>query len=321
MIRWLSARGAFLSLAIGAWGCSGSSDAPLPGEDASPAADSAVRDSGADAAVDVAGNDAAPATVDAADAAGSEVRGFDGPLDAPGVDAGADASADACSIAADMPMLPVAGGTFMMGSTIFDDTTPIHVEAVAAFAIDATEVTTAAYTTCVAAGACTAPPMGTETGICNFGVCSRQSHPINCVDFGQATAFCAWAGKRLPTETEWEYAARGPDDRTYPWGAADPTASLVNAYGTGDGWVWTAPVASFPAGRSPFGAYDMAGNVAEWTASLYCPYDGSPCTSTMGVLRGGDFTATGSGLDPAGRLPFSRAPGSWASGFGFRCAR
>ena len=245
------------------------------------------------------------------------------PADASDASANLDGGSDACTMTSDMPMIAVPGGSFMMGSTRSADTQPIHAVTLLRFEIDATEVTTAAYTKCVDAGGCTPPPAGTEGGICNFTVCSRQSHPINCVSWDQADAYCAWVGKRLPTEEEWEYAARSSDNRTYPWGEQYPSASLYNGSGTGDGWVFSAPVASFPAGRSPFGAYDMAGNVDEWTSSLYCPYDGTACTSADGVLRGGDFTSgNGFGVSAEVRSPApAQGSGFWASGFGFRCAR
>ena len=133
---------------------------------------------------------------------------------------------------------------------------------VAAFTIDRTEVTVAAYEACVSAGACSATDSGE---FCNAGRPDRATHPVNCVDWHQASAYCAWAGKRLPTEQEWEYAARGDDARGFPWGNEE-----VGARACWNRWssrLGTCPVGSHPRGASPFGVLDMAGNVGEWTAS------------------------------------------------------
>jgi formylglycine-generating enzyme required for sulfatase activity len=255
---------------------------------------------------------------DAGDAAPMEV----GPGDvAAPADAGGDAEVGGCPVAAEMAMLAVPGGTFMMGSDIWADTRPIHAVTVASFEMDATEVTTAAYEACVSAGACAPAAMGTETSICNFGVCSRRDHPINCVTWNQATAYCGWLGKRLPSEAEWEYAARSADNRIYTWGDQPPSPALLNYAGTSDGWRWSTPVASYPAGRSPFGIYDMAGNVHEWTAGAYCPYSGEPCMAQWRVRRGSDFSAEiPSLINVAARAP-ADGPDYWTTASGFRCAR
>jgi formylglycine-generating enzyme required for sulfatase activity len=139
-------------------------------------------------------------------------------------------------------------------------------------------VTVAAYRLCVRASAC-APPIKHEG--CNWEQRGRDDHPINCVDWAQANAYCAWMGKRLPTEEEWEYAARGREGRRYPWGDEAPGPTRVNVcdkecrrmaergrgqlppimFEASDGWGSTAPVGSYPAGNSPFGVADMAGNI------------------------------------------------------------
>ena len=136
---------------------------------------------------------------------------------------------------------------------------------VESFQIDKTEVTVAAYRRCVDAGSCSQPDTDRS---CNWRASGRGDHPINCVDWNQATTYCTWAGKRLPTEAEWEKAARGTDGRTYPWGN-EWDARQAHASGTEDGYERTAPVGSFPVGASLYGALDMVGNVWEWTADWY----------------------------------------------------
>jgi sulfatase modifying factor 1 len=155
-----------------------------------------------------------------------------------------------------------------------------------------------AYSACVDDGACT--EAGTAEG-CNWSVPGREGHPVNCVSWAEAKGYCAWAGgetKRLPTEAEWEKAARGTDARTYPWGnVPEPSCSHVvmnDAGSNGCGVTSTMEVGSKPLGDSPHGAHDMSGNVYEWVADWYAPYDAAdtdnPKGAAMGtwhVLRGG----------------------------------
>jgi alkaline phosphatase len=169
----------------------------------------------------------------------------------------------------------------------------VHVNA---FAIDRTEVSVGQYRRCVQAGACSgegldvpvkegeAQPEWSEQ--CNWGRPGRERHPINCVNWLQADAYCRSVGGLLPSETEWEKAARGIDGRRYPWGDLgfqeagavanigdaeakrhDPELEVAENYT--DGFYRTAPVGSFPAGASPYGVLDMIGNVWEWTADPY----------------------------------------------------
>ncbi|MCA9554594.1 MAG: SUMF1/EgtB/PvdO family nonheme iron enzyme [Myxococcales bacterium] len=206
----------------------------------------------------------------------------------------------------------------------------------AEFRIDRREVTVADYGGCVEAGACSAAGLelphweGLDRAewawACNWGKAGREQHPVNCVDWGQADAYCRWAQGRLPTEAEWEKAARGTDGRTYPWGAqAYRTKKLANiadeaakraqprwfvAEGYDDGFYGTAPVGSFPAGASPFGAEDMIGNVVEWSASWF----------TQGGLRstrGGGWST----LPDAARVAFRSHgnPTERHESTGFRC--
>lgn len=136
------------------------------------------------------------------------------------------------------------------------------------FCMDRTEVTTSAYAACVASGKCT--PVA---GSCNAGVAGRERHPINCVNWPQANAYCKAQGQRLPTKNEWEHAATGGDDRTYPWGNEPPKDQLCwNGEGNDLGKnnrKDTCVVGSYPKGDSPFGLSDMSGNVSEWLEDKY----------------------------------------------------
>ena len=149
------------------------------------------------------------------------------------------------------------------------------------FEIDLTEVTVGSYQACIEAGKCSPPGTG---GACNWNKLGRDRHPINCVDWSQAVAYCGFVRKRLPTEQEWEHAARGPDGQEYPWKAGPPGDQLCwNRQGT-------CAVGRFPAGASPFGALDMAGDVREWTATTYCPSEeGNECKDDRKVIRGGGW--------------------------------
>ncbi len=242
----------------------------------------------------------------------------------------------------DGAMVRVPGGTYRMGSSEGDpDERPITVVTVPTFEIDTTEVTVAAFGRCVSAGKCAAPDSGMY---CNWGKDGRARHPVNCVDVNQATDYCAFAGKRLPTEEEWEYAATGGDGRPYPWddggGPGPPPNPPVHVGGRVGGSIpggqvcWngdgsdvgkgqregTCPVASYPAGRAPSGAFDMAGNVWEWTSSAHCPYDQRGCSSTKRVVRGGAWNNVLPGFlraqRRAGEMPVSRP-----DNVGFRCVK
>lgn len=200
------------------------------------------------------------------------------------------------------------------------------------FALDETEVTVNQYADCVSAYGCTAPDTATD---CNWNVGGRGSHPVNCVTYGQAVSYCSWAGKRLPTHHEWEYAARFPDGRMYPWGnSTSNPETLANTSNGSDGYSTTAPVGSYSAGNSALGLKDMSGNVYEWTQTSRCIWETGSCTNCPSdetcdnacdvcgyanrSLKGGSYLNT---------LTVSRAAGSadgdiTGSGpsIGFRCA-
>jgi formylglycine-generating enzyme required for sulfatase activity len=219
-------------------------------------------------------------------------------------------------------MVSVPAGAFTMGCATADtacraDELPAHSVTLSAFEIDKTEVTQEAYTACVGAGKCTPP-------LCAWD-CGQTTYPANCVDWAQAKAYCAWAGKRLPTEAEWEKAARGTDGRIYPWGNDSADCTHMNM----DGCVGhVVAVGSYPAGNSPYGAEDMGGNVVEMVADWYdaAYYATSPATDPTGpssgttyVGRGGGFKSTAVWQRCSSRDWYDLT--DMGLSFGFRCAR
>jgi formylglycine-generating enzyme required for sulfatase activity len=211
-------------------------------------------------------------------------------------------------------MVLVRAGEFFYGCNArvdgecFDDEQPGQTMSLPAFRIDRTEVTVAAYKACVDAGRCTAPDNG---GSCNWAT-SRADHPVNCVDWNQARTYCAWKGKRLPTEQEWEKAARGTDGRKYAWGNEGASSGrFANLEGHADGWAHTSPAGAFRAGLSAYGAEDMIGNVWEWCENDYSPerksLRGASSGSVARVAR-----ASNRGRD---------GPGVRSEFIGFRCAQ
>lgn len=200
-------------------------------------------------------------------------------------------------------MLAVPAGEFRMGSQgdplAYGNETPAHTVYLDAFWLDRTPVTNALYARCVAAGACPSPAQRrSNTRADYYGSPGFADFPILYVSWSDARAYCAWAGKRLPSEAEWEKAARGSDGRLYPWGSAFDAKRLNSAEaGPGD----TTRVGSYPDGVSPYGALDMAGNAWQWVADFYQgdyyrfspslnpagPAYGPPPSEATGVLRGG----------------------------------
>ncbi len=241
---------------------------------------------------------------------------------APSAPVAAASAAPSAAVPTLLPATPgmarLAGSTFQMGSeTGSDAEKPVHSVTVPSFQMDITEVTVEAYAACVKDGKCTEPDSGTY---CNWKKPARDRHPINCVDWEQATAYCGSVGKRLPTEEEWEYAARGTAGREYPWGSAAPSNQLCWDR-LGDGKPnSTCTVGSYSAGSTPEGLMDMAGNVWEWTSSPYCPYGSNGCAETARVLRGGCwYYSSPSYVRGANRYFY--APSFRFYLVGFRCAR
>jgi formylglycine-generating enzyme required for sulfatase activity len=168
-------------------------------------------------------------------------------------------------------MVQIPAGAFWMGcksdvdKSCFADEKPGREVSLDAFWIDTYEVTVADYRRCVEAGKCLKENI-TKYESCNWNKPDRADHPINCVDWNQAQNYCEWSDKRLPTEAEWEKAARGEDGRVYPWGNTWD-ASKAN---TSEGKLGrTAPVGSYTSGISPYKVHDMVGNVWEWVQDWY----------------------------------------------------
>lgn len=214
-------------------------------------------------------------------------------------------------------MLQIPAGIFLMGSRTSHGSPeehPMHEVIVAAFYLDRTELTTGAYMDCVAKGACTKPYE--DHVLCNIKhVDERKDHPINCVDHHQAEKYCQYAGKRLPTEREWEYAARGgPEQRKFSWGEEDLDIEERACYHHPG----TCPVASFKPGA--FGLYDMSGNVWEWTGTWFGPYPEEPRTGAHRVYRGGSFSRRFPKWLQNG-LRNRYLPEEHSASLGFRCAQ
>jgi formylglycine-generating enzyme required for sulfatase activity len=258
-----------------------------------------------------------------------------------------------------MVMVYVPGGEFKMGSDDggdyalqlcseyrsdcerewFEDERPVRTVALDGFWIDRTEVTNGQYRQCVGAGTCDPPPrIGSYTRDTYYDDSVYDEHPVVWVAWHQAAGYCAWAGARLPTEAEWEYAARGPEGWVFPWGNkfdgtrlnyCDVNCPLDWADETvDDGYADTAPVGSYPGGVSWCGALDMAGNVSEWVADWYDSdyYRRLPPRNPPGppsglrrVLRGGSWDLETYRVRSAYRR--GPLPGVTLYSWGFRCAR
>jgi formylglycine-generating enzyme required for sulfatase activity len=211
----------------------------------------------------------------------------------------------------------VPAGAFIMGSNNgYDNEKPAHSVTLPDYYIDKYEVTTALFKACVDAGAC---PVVWYDSQNNYK--DNNQYPVGNMNWFQAKAYCEWRGARLPSEAEWEKAARGTDGRTYPWGEG----GNCNDANTSGCMHAIAKVGAFGADKSPYGVYDMSGNLAEWVADIYAAYPGgdSAAVKCYGnaacrVIKGGAFAtffdaraASRSGLNPASYVPV----------VGIRCAR
>jgi len=245
-----------------------------------------------------------------------------------------------------MVMVYVPGGTFQMGSSdaqieavmalcdrypdeygkckldAFESESPQHAVTLEGFWIDRTEVTNAQYARCVADGACRASRLAGQAA---YG---GDDLPVAGVPWQDAANYCDWAGGRLPTEAEWEYAARGSEGRIYPWGDKFDCAGgnfWDSVTGCDDGYPEPAPVGSFPGGASWCSALDMAGNAWEWVGDLYEAYSPDaqrnptgPDSGSQRILRGGSWGYTPAFVRTATRYPVPPAADYLA--VGFRCA-
>lgn len=229
---------------------------------------------------------------------------------------------------ADMPMVEIPAGEFMMGregNEALADERPLHPVWLETFAIDLHEVTTAQYAQFLSATDHTAPWQWESVELSQHG-----DRPVVGVSWDDADAYCRWKEKRLPTEAEWEKAARGTDGRRYPWGNQVPTKDIAN-FALGARFSYNQvlkPVRSLDQGRSPFGLYHMAGNAYEWVQDWYLTnyYEVSPAKNPQGpergqfkVLRGGSWSDLAKYLLAYSR--FKLPPGTRNSYTGFRCAK
>lgn len=223
----------------------------------------------------------------------------------------------------------IPAGEFLMGSDQANDPyfwgaeAPEHTVNIDSFWIYRTEVTQRMYSKCVEQEKCPAPLKINHPVAQQYGNPRFDDHPVVMITWHAALAYCQWVGGRLPTEAEWEKAARGTDGRLFPWGN-EPNADGLANYSSDS----PSPVGSYPAGSSPYGVYDMAGNVLEWVNDFfesgyyqYSPLDNptGPLSGSRKIIRGGAFNQNGiPGLRTVARA--SRRPTDTLISIGFRCA-
>jgi formylglycine-generating enzyme required for sulfatase activity len=222
-------------------------------------------------------------------------------------------------------MAVIPAGVFIMGyGEGLDDEKPPHEVDLPEYSIDLFEVTNAEFAAFVeATGFQTeAEQAGSSRGWRDEWADGEDSHPVVRVSWQDAIAYCEWAGKRLPSEAEWEKAARGTEAFIYPWGNEYVTG---RANGRDSGIRGTVAVGSYGGGVSPYGVFDMAGNVREWTADPgYLSYPGNTIPSayygeTLRVLRGGGWFDDPNDLRTTRRNPTAPSAANWD--IGFRCAK
>ncbi|MEO8341348.1 MAG: SUMF1/EgtB/PvdO family nonheme iron enzyme [Nitrospirota bacterium] len=222
-------------------------------------------------------------------------------------------------------MALVPAGEFMMGSATGDaDEQPVHRVYVESFLMDKYQVSVGQYAKFLGGTSQAAPPDWSA-----MNKSRHQNRPVVNVDWVDADAYCTWVGKRLPTEAEWEKAARGTDGRIYPWGNEYPTRFHANSGNErwSNHWV-VVPVGSLEDGKSPYGIYDMAGNVWEWVSDWYDAdyYKTNPSKNPTGpptgeskVIRGGSWGSGPDSLRSSDRE--THLPSVQGFGTGFRCAK
>jgi len=256
----------------------------------------------------------------------------------------AEAGEERASSVDGMVQIYIPQGSFQMGgldNRAANDEKPVHKVDMKGYWIDKVEVTNAMFVLCVQAGVCSPPQfVSSETRQSYFNNPEYNNFPVVNVTWDAARQYCEWAGRRLPTEAEWEYAARGTTINTFPWGDQKPDGSRANFnYMLGD----TNMVGSYPAGASTFGVMDMAGNVLEWTKDYYGAdyYAGGPVSNPTGplprtnyfnrVVRGGSYADTETDIRVSKRastlgpnfeaeLGSDAYLGGFSSRIGFRCA-
>lgn len=226
-----------------------------------------------------------------------------------------------------MTLFYIPAGEFTMGSELNNNAKPVHTVYLDAFWIDQTEVTNALYAKCVQSGSCQPPnPVSSQKHSNYFGNPQYDNYPVIFVTWEMSKTYCEWAERRLPTEAEWEKAARGDDGRRYPWGNDSPVdRTNLSNYDVlaGD----TTPIGSYPNGASPYGALDMAGNVSEWVSDWYDAsyYANSSPSNPPGpdlgryhISRGGSWFAEEYGIATWNR--YIDTLGISRNSIGFRCA-
>lgn len=231
----------------------------------------------------------------------------------------------------DVQWIALSGGTYEMGEGDHIDDAPPHAVVVSGFDMAKTETTKGQYAVCVDAGICSEP--NADAPGCTWGVEGQFKRPVNCVTWQQAVDFCTWLGGRLPSEAEWEFAARGHGVwNKFPWGWDDADcgrAVMIDAGGYGCGANRTWDVCSKPAGNSADGLCDMAGNAYEWNQDWHhLGYDGAPSDGsawedppgTERVVRGGSFDTFEYHLRTYTRYRYDPEADN-AFHVGFRCAR